>query len=216
MIWSTLQAQIDTRQELLELPYLEHLIDDQIDICVITEIWLNNLDPTIISDLNREGYIFKPFPRSRKGGGLAISYRDTIDIKQLDSSEEDLPFEYVHWRVTANHFSFSLIGVYHPPPSATNKTTNQQFIDKLAEILMPIATEQRNVVILGDFNIHVNDQDDLDNILLQDWLEASGLINHVTFPTHISGNTLDLVLTKQQQSLHVLSTQQGISFFRSF
>jgi hypothetical protein len=53
--------------------------------------------------------------------------------------------------------------------------------------------------------------DDPDNNLLQNWLTAFGLENHVTFPTHISGNTLDLVISKRKQTLSVLKVMPGIS-----
>ena len=64
---------------------------------------------------------------------------------------------------------------------------------------------------MGDLNIHVNNLEDPDNILLQNWLKAFGMINHVTFPTHTSGNTLDLVLSKHKQQLQILSVQPGLS-----
>ena len=193
------------------LAYLEHLIVDQIDICVVTEIWLNNLDPTIIADLNTQGYIFKPFVRNRTGGGIALSYRDNITVVEIDRTSEPTSYEHVQWKVTTKHHSFTLLGVYHPPRSQQNGYTNQQFVDHFSTILVPILATSNNILVLGDFNIHVNDINDPDNILLQNWLTAFGLENHVTFPTHSDGNTLDLVISKHKQKLSVLTVKPGIS-----
>ena len=47
-------------------------------------------------------------------------------------------------------------------------------------------------------------EDDTDAVRLRGLLESTGLKQHVTVPTHISGHTLDLVITR-------LSDQLGIS-----
>ena len=49
--------------------------------------------------------------------------------------------------------------------------------------------------MLGDFNIHVDNQEHPDTVIFNDYLESFDLINFTTFPTHISKHTLDLVIT---------------------
>ena len=193
------------------LVFMEHLIQENIDICVVTEVWLNTLNPTVIADLNTQGYVFTPIVREQRGGGIAISHRDNMVIKQIDSTSGQLSFEFVEWKVITKHHSFSLLGVYHPPPSEKHNQTNQQFIDEFTDTLVPVLAKEKNVFVLGDFNIHVNDLDDPDGNLMQDWLTAFGLENHVSFPTHKNGKTLDLVLSKYKQQLAVLSAEPGIS-----
>ena len=41
-----------------------------------------------------------------------------------------------------------------------------------------------NIMIVGDFNIHVNETENNDIISFNDTLEALGLDQHVAFPTH--------------------------------
>ena len=48
-------------------------------------------------------------------------------------------------------------------------------------------------IIVGDFNVHINKQDEGNAIILSDILESFNLTNHVEFPTHKLQNTLDLV-----------------------
>ena len=56
--------------------------------------------------------------------------------------------------------------------------------------------ESKNIVILGDFNLHVNDKSDTDAQHFIDTVEASRLKQWVDFPTHKLGNTLDLIITE--------------------
>ena len=48
----------------------------------------------------------------------------------------------------------------------------------------------------GDFNLHVNDENDTDASILIDTIEAMGLQQYVIYPTHKSDNTLDLMFTE--------------------
>ena len=56
-------------------------------------------------------------------------------------------------------------------------------------------------MITGDFNIHVDTIGDPDRERFLDLLEAMGLQQHVTTPTHESGHTLDLIFTRQCETL---------------
>ena len=52
------------------------------------------------------------------------------------------------------------------------------------------------MLVLGDFNIHVDVPNDIDAVKFLDLLESLGLKQHVTEATHIFGRTLDLVITR--------------------
>ena len=53
------------------------------------------------------------------------------------------------------------------------------------------------LLIVGDFNIHVDCDDNSDTIKLLELFESVGLLQHVRVPTHCSGHTLDLIVTRQ-------------------
>ena len=52
------------------------------------------------------------------------------------------------------------------------------------------------LVILGDFNIHMENESRTDQQKMLDVLNSFGLKQHISFPTHQSGHTLDLVITR--------------------
>ena len=56
-------------------------------------------------------------------------------------------------------------------------------------------------MITGDFNIHVDVVEDPGRVTFLDLLEAMGLLQHVTTPTHDSLHTLNLIITRQCDAL---------------
>ena len=87
-------------------------------------------------------------------------------------------------------------GIYDPPYSDWNKCTDAMFLDDWAEFLESLLTEHTNNIICGDFNLHIDDLDNPDAQVFLDMVNAFGLNNNVTFPTHQSGHTLDLILSE--------------------
>ena len=58
-------------------------------------------------------------------------------------------------------------------------------------------------MIVGDFNIHVDDSTDIQAGKLHDIIASHSLHQHVTSPTHTQGHTLDLVITHDNQTISV-------------
>jgi len=56
------------------------------------------------------------------------------------------------------------------------------------------------LLIAGDFNIHVDVPGNTDSVCLKELLKSMGLQQHVNVPTHESGHTLDLIITRQCDS----------------
>ena len=77
-------------------------------------------------------------------------------------------------------------------------------MDEYVEFLADVLADHRNILILGDFNIHVNSKDNPDAEVFSGMMEALGLNQHTNFSTHRSGNILDLVFTEVISSLKVL------------
>ena len=59
-----------------------------------------------------------------------------------------------------------------------------------------------NVIILGDFNLHVNDPNDDNAMNFFETTQALAL-EHVKFPTRTPGNTLDLVFMELFNGLDI-------------
>lgn len=82
--------------------------------------------------------------------------------------------------------------MYRPPPSSANKLNTDIFRDEFSLFLEDLLS----FFLVGDFNFHVDVQNDHYASRFIDILESLDLKQHVTEPTHVSGHTLDLVITR--------------------
>ena len=64
-----------------------------------------------------------------------------------------------------------------------------------------VCQEKEQLLILGDFNIHYDKISDGNRWHLCKLLETHNLVQHVQGPTHQSGHTLDLVITREDDGL---------------
>ena len=96
--------------------------------------------------------------------------------------------------------------IYRPPNSS-----GPVFATDFLELIETSINENSKLLILGDLNIPMNNPDSPDTNIFQDVLDNLGLYNHITFPTHIWHNTLDLIITEHQESF-IKKLNQGRLF----
>ena len=100
-----------------------------------------------ISNVSRQG---------RHGGGIALIYKQPITIKVI-SKGVNRSIEHALWDCSISNTAITLVGSYHPPYNNTKKCTDAMFLDDLAEFLEEVLTLYSNIIIAGDFNLHVDD-----------------------------------------------------------
>ncbi len=84
---------------------------------------------------------------------------------------------------------FVLATVYRPPGHHTD------FIKEFADFLFELVLAADKVLIVGDFNIHVDNEKDALGSAFIDILNSIGVRQHVSGPTHCRNHTLDLILS---------------------
>ncbi len=143
----------------------QELVEQDIDLSVVTETWLRNSDEQWIegTELNKDGFEMQNTSRQdgRIGGGIALVYRDVYNIKKIE--ERHLrTFQSTKWKLTLKNTHLSILGVYRPPPLKSHITTVNQLTDEFLENLQEDIINSDNLIILGDFNIHISDTIDAD------------------------------------------------------
>ena len=113
--------------------------------------------------------------------------------------------EYAVWRYTIRNKPIHIIRMYHPPPHGEHNTTNGMFIDGITELLVNKLPQYQNSIILGDFNIHVEYIIYVDTIIFNDTMRVLGLEQHISGPTHVKGNTVDLIFTQLSNSFDIIN-----------
>ena len=106
--------------------------------------------------------------------------------------------------------NMTIIAIYHPPYSARCPVTNSMFIDDFTEWLPSQLVRYNNILLAGDFNIHMNKAviDDESGLFVST-IKAMGFQVELCGPTHISGSTIDLMALQSGCSIGVLNIRCG-------
>ena len=156
--------------------------ENKADLFAVNETWLTHNNTTALAELSVPGYKLLYCPRSKlRGGGTALFFRDCFDVTRVNSSEES-SFEFSEWLVSTPTVRLRVIVVYRPPYSHTHPVNIYTFITEVANLLESVVLLNEQLLICGDFNIHVNASNDDDAIKFKDLLESMSLVQHVTEP----------------------------------
>jgi exonuclease III len=180
----------------------ETISDHKLDILSLSETWLP-LDtlPSVLNSLTPPNFSILSSPRASgcRGGGLAVIYRSTLKLTKILLSNYT-SFESLCVRFTTTSgtkpLSFILLTIYRPPSSS-----KPIFLSEFATLLEDLATSPSELIITGDFNFHVDTPDCPSSSPFLNLLDAFSLMQHITFPTHTSGHTLDLLITRSISNL---------------
>ena len=182
------------------VPFQQYITEKDTDISIITETWIKMVDdPNTIKEIPPLGYKICSHPRrtNRKGGGLALVYKDSIIIKDVnDVTNSFATMEHCNFNI---NFAGTVVHchiIYRMP-----STSVINFCGELTSIMEDtINLEQGRLLFVGNFNIHMDEPTHPDTMTFLDCLENFNLTNHVTFGTHQSDHTLDLIITEQNDA----------------
>ena len=93
---------------------------------------------------------------------------------------------------------YTLVTIYRPEPVAKHWYTMSTFFKELNDLLSHYNMLKNEVILIGDFNIHVNDTNNRHAKKLLDIFDTFNLTQHINEPTHKHGNTLDLLVTRKK------------------
>ena len=185
----------------LENSHLQNL-----DFLAVTETWLKDTDKDrawISSQLESEELSFQTHNRQNKrGGGLGLLHRKEYKVTKLDSQLQLDTMEHATWRAQLGKQAITILVIYHPPIGNAGNT-HTRFLDQVSELLQYSITNYKNLVVLGDFNIAIQDLGNPDSQTYKDTMEALGLTQHISYATHQLGNTLDHIYTESIDALEV-------------
>ena len=97
-------------------------------------------------------------PRAGKsGGGVAVLIKANIRVKQIQPKLYR-SFEYLILILKFRSQSVRLLIVYRPPNSAYSKYAD--FENDFTDLLSVVAVKPEELLVLGDFNIHLDNKSD--------------------------------------------------------
>ena len=167
--------------------------DYNIDICCLTETWLRHEEYVSINEATPPSHINTHIARGTgRGGGVAAIFDSGLLVSAKPrlnyTSFESLVFSLTHptWK-TVQPILF--VTVYRAPGPYS------EFLSEFSEFLSTLVLKTDKVIIVGDFNIHVDDDKNSLTVAFNSILDSVGFRQSVNKPTHCYNHTLDLVLT---------------------
>ena len=184
---------------ILDKPYLlqEFITDNLIDTLALTETWFQLDTPSnVVNGILPSGYSLINCPRAvGRGGGLALIYRSHLRVSRVKLPSYS-SFECLGVKLSLPTASCTLFVIYRPPLSKLS-----DFTDQFSSFLTDNISSPTDILISGDFNIHVDDPTDNYALSFLSLLDSFGLQQHILEPTHESKHTLDLLISRQQSNL---------------
>ena len=175
----------------------ELISDYNLDILTLSETWFSeNTLPAVLNSIIPHGFSLLHTPRPQKsGGGVAVIYRSQLKANIIHNNSYN-SFEIIAIKFTISNSNFNIYTIYRPP-----STSNAPFIAEFSTLLEDVISLPSEIIFLGDFNIHV-DTPTLPNCApFITLLDTFHLSQHINFPTHIKGHTLDLLITRCNSTL---------------
>ena len=167
---------------------LSYTIENNIDILLISETKLDDSYPSAQFSLNgfKEPY---RYDRNSRGGGLLLYVRDDIPSKNL-RIKSIFNIELILIEINLRKRKWLLCGSYNPH---RNQISNH--LECLNNILDEFTIQYENIILLGDFNVSVNESS------IAEFCSLNNLVNLIDKPTCYKNfenpTSIDLILTNR-------------------
>ena len=172
----------------------EYIVSEKIHIAAITETWCTPDDEQILNDITPQGYDFHHASRNgRRGGGVAIIAESRFKPSAFPT-QTITSFETISMKISTQKAPLIVTTIYRPPdkPIGVFLTDFQALLEEMLEY-------QGDILESGDFNIHIDDRKSNLVTRFHDLLDTFSLRQHVDVATHVSGRTLDLIITRNSE-----------------
>ena len=159
---------------------------------MLTESWHGSSDNIVLRLAMPPGYCYVDLirPHDPYHGGIVIYLRSYYKYSLIE-----LPLsktiEAVAIRLSFNSVHFILLALYRPGSASVSSL----FFKEFTIILEHLSSLDSMLLIVGDFNVHVERVNDCHAISLSEVFSDFQLRNWINEPTHTSGGTLDLVVS---------------------
>ena len=98
------------------------------------------------------------------GSGLALIHNSEYKVDTSNREGTDM-YESCTWKITIGISTLLILGVYHPPDA-----NNSKFIDNFMDTIMVELSHNESMVITGDLNIHWDDPDSNETLLIKNMI----------------------------------------------
>ena len=175
---------------------MEHLLDRDPKIVFLTETWLKSDVSDVTALVKTYGYKLVHDRRKNRdketGGGVGI-------MLKLGMKHKHVPIR------TYSSFELTLLKLFQNNGKCVLLVSLYRilfvsvtvFLVEIVELFEYLASCPEEILLCGDINIHM-DEDEIYANRFKDLLNTFNLTQHIDFPTHNLGHTLDIVATTER------------------
>ncbi|GFR92601.1 ATP-dependent DNA helicase [Elysia marginata] len=99
----------------------DYLTENDFDIFLITETWVQNNDEPILAQVVPEGYDYLvQCLHGNSGGDIMVVFKDNFNMKKAEAIQCK-SFELIEVTTTISNQLMRFLTIYRPPPSKKNK-----------------------------------------------------------------------------------------------
>ena len=188
---------------------MEELKTNNTECVVMTETWLRAEDEAWVNQscMLADNFHLDRHDRGSRGGGLALLYKKHLKLESKNS-EPNAAYENAVWKLHNGNKTIRLLGIYRPPTTSSGVSISE-FIDILSDQVAELLQDTSDLIILGDFNIHIRDVTSNEVLLFNSTMSAFGFTQLIDRPTHNSGNILDLIFVNSTTKMTTRSVEYG-------
>ena len=148
----------------------------------------NNHNSSLLKDA---GYsMYHAYRKDQQGGGVAIIAKNSFIPKNGNSpSYKTFEAHIQNLKIFKASKPVTLVIIYR-----LCEGSKTDFINEFYSFTEFLTTNYSNILMCGDFNIHINKPNEKISMDFNDILNTFSLTQSVHEPTHVCGNTLDLII----------------------
>ena len=171
------------------LNFLQIIEDNQIDIACVTETWFDRKTGPFSRTIKSLGFkIHHAYREDKRGGGCAVIYKNNLSVKEGEASTTDFSsFEFSYATLSLKTGRKLIIICIYRKQEICFKLFYEEFMNFMDKR----SNMNGTLLVVGDFNVWGEDTEDNDTTMLLDLMNAYGLVQSITEPTHRDGHTLD-------------------------
>ena len=172
---------------------MEHLQDHDPGIVFISETWLKSDTSDVTALLKTYGYKLIHNRRKNRdketGGGVGVLLKSSMKHKHMNFKSFS-SFEMTVVKMFRSRGKpLLLVCIYR-----LLFVSVTIFLEEIVKLLELLASSAEDVLLAGDINLHM-DENDHYSLRFKEIMDSFNLIQHIDFPTHKQGHTLDIVAT---------------------
>ena len=126
-----------------------------------------------------------------RGGGIVLALNVNIKLLKTEPVLNFKSFEGAEWTLALEDKHLVRVGIYHLP-NTIDGTSNNLFIMDFLNYIGDLKLRCNQFIIMGDFNLHINNAEDADATQFLYLLDALGHSQLIDVPTHRSSNIFRL------------------------